>query len=269
MEGPDVNEAPPVVQGLTNIERVVADPLRFKARLEIGDQAYTSLTLRNKAMELWDVIGVASTGAKFAGSAAVASTFFSSSWGGVLSVIGVGTAVTPIGWIIGASVVSGGAYYGLIRLIKRMDDGKVEVIPNFINSPIDVLALGLFDLIAPLCVKVAAADGKVTTEELDVIHEYFVESWGYDPTFVSKGLSVFTDQIDHLSIKDLTEGLRRFTLESKDCNHQKVRERVVLLLREIAEADGQMHEMEELTINHVAECLPKDPWFKLPSWARR
>jgi uncharacterized tellurite resistance protein B-like protein len=257
------------LEDLNSVECVIADPLRFKARLEIGDQVYTSLTLRNKAFELWDVIGVASTGAKFAGSAAVASTFFSSTGGGLLGIIGVGTAVTPIGWIIGASVVSGGAYYGLLRMLKGMDDGKVEVIPTFINTPIDVLAVGLFDLIAPLSLKVATADGKITTEEIDTIKEYFVDGWGYDPDFVSNALPLFSEKIDQLSLKELTEGLRQFTLDSKDCNHRKIRERVVALLREIAEADGHLHEMEELTISHVAECLPKDPWLKLPRWARR
>lgn len=67
---------------LNSVDAVVQDPLRFKARLEIEDQAFTSLTLRNKAFELWDIVGVASTGAKFASSAAVASTFFSSTSGG-------------------------------------------------------------------------------------------------------------------------------------------------------------------------------------------
>lgn len=254
---------------LEGVERVVADPLRFKARLEIGDQVYTTLTLRNKAFEFWDVAGAASAGAKLAGSATIASTFFTSTSGGILGFFGVATAVTPIGWIIGASVVSGGAYFGLIKLLKGMDDGKVEVVPAFINTPIDVLAIGLFDLIAPLSLKVAAADGEVSEDELDVIRSYFTDNWGYDLAFVDTALSLFLDRLDQLTLQELTEGLRRFTLESKDCNHKKVRERVVALLREIAEADGQLHEMELLAINHVAECLPKDPWFKLPSWAKR
>ena len=59
-----------------------------------------------------------------------------------------------------------------------MDDSRVEVIPKFINTPIDVLAIGLFDSIAPLSLKVAAADGKISPEELEVIKSYFVEGWG-------------------------------------------------------------------------------------------
>ncbi|SFE82937.1 tellurite resistance TerB family protein, partial [Shimia marina] len=254
---------------LEGVDKVVSDPLRFKARLEIGEQAYATLTLRNKAFDFWDVAGAASAGAKFAGSATIASTFFTSTSGGLLGFFTTATAVTPIGWIIGASVISGGAYFGLIQLFKSMNDGRVEVIPAFINTPIDVLAIGLFDLIAPLSLKIAAADGEVSEEELDVIRSYFIDNWGYDGAFVDAALSLFLDRLDQLTLQELTEGLRRFTLESKDCNHKKVRERVVALLREIAEADGQLHEMELLAINHVAECLPKDPWFQLPRWAKR
>ncbi len=146
---------------------MVADPLRFKARLEIGENAYTSLTLKNRALEVWDVAGVAFTGATVAKSAVVASTFFSTS-GGFFGLFGVAAAATPVGWVVAASVATGGAYYGVIRLMKGTGD-KVEVIPKFVNTPLDTLAVGFFDLMAPLALKVAAADGDVADEEVEVI----------------------------------------------------------------------------------------------------
>ncbi len=254
---------------LEDVERVVADPLRFKARLEIGEKAYTTLTLRNKAFELWDVAGASAAGAGLAGSATVASTFFGTTTSAVLGVFGIASAVTPIGWVIAASVVSGGAYFGIIRLMKGLDGERVEVIPKFINTPLDVLAVGLFDLMCPLTLKVAAADGKITDEELNIIRSYFIDDWGYDELFVTAAIDVFTRKLDELTLQKLTEGLRKFTLESKDCNHRKVREKVVALLREIANADGQVHEMEELAIQHVADCLPNDPWFQMPQFLQR
>jgi uncharacterized tellurite resistance protein B-like protein len=253
---------------LQDVDCVVADPLRFKARLEIGEKAYQSLTLRNMAFEAWDVAGMAVTGAQVAKSASIAAAFFSTTTGGVFGFFATVTAVTPIGWIIAASVVSGGAYFGVIRLMKGLDGDRVEIVPKFINTPLDVLAVGLFDLIAPLTLKVAAADGKITKEEMDVIRSYFIEDWGYDEQFVTAALLIFMDKLDELTLQKLTEGLRKFTLESKDCNHKKVRERVIVLLREIAMADGQFHEMEELAIQHVADCLPKDPWFRLPKFGK-
>lgn len=253
---------------LNTADRVVADPLRFKARLEIGENAYQTLTLRNSAFELWDVAGIAITGAQVAKSATVATALFSTTTGGLFGFFGAVTAVTPIGWVVAASVVSGGAYFGVIRLMKGLDGDRVEVVPKFINTPLDVLAVGLFDLIAPLSLKVAAADGKITDEEMDVIRSYFIDDWGYDEQFVAAALLIFMERLDELTLQRLTEGLRKFTLESKDCNHKKVREKVNDLLREIATADGQLHEMEELAIQHVADCLPKDPWFRLPKFRK-
>lgn len=259
---------PTAIRAIEAAERVVAEPLKFKARLEIGEKAYTTLTLRNTALELWDVAGVSAAGAKLAGSVAVASTFFGTTTSGIFGFFGVVTAVTPIGWIIAASVVSGGAYFGVIRLMKGLDGNRVEVIPKFINTPLDVLAVGLFDLIAPLTLKIAAADGQITDDERDVIRSYFIDDWGYDETYVTPALSLFEDSLTELTLQELTESLRRFTLESKDCNHKKVREKVIVLLSEIANADGKVHEMEDLAIQYVADCLPKDPWFKLPTFRR-
>lgn len=254
---------------LEDVKRVVADPLRFKARLEIGEGAFTTLTLRNRVMEFWDVAGMAVTGAQVAKSAAVASTFFAGTSSGFLGLFGAATAVTPIGWVVAASVATGGAYYGVMKVMKGFGDDRVDVIPKFINTPLDILAVGLFDLIAPLALKVAAADGEVVQEELEVISSYFVDDWGYDEAFITPAMAQISAKSNELSLEQLTEGLREFTKNSKDCNHKKVREKVIALLREIAEADGEIHEMEALVIQHVAKCLPKDPWLKIPLLKRK
>ncbi|MFW8596147.1 TerB family tellurite resistance protein [Cribrihabitans neustonicus] len=251
---------------LSEVDVVVSDPFRFKARLEIGEKAFQTLTLRNKAFEFWDMAGVAVTGAQVAKSATVASAFFSTTSGGFLGLFATTTAFTPIGWVIAAGLASGGAYYGIVRLMKGLDDDRIDVVPKFINTPLDVLGASLLDLIAPLALKVAAADGKILEEELEVIRSYFVEGWGFNPEYVEIALQIFSAKLDDLSLRDLTEELRKFTLESRDCNHKRVREKIIQLLREVAEADGQIHELEELMIQHVAEFLPKDPWFQMPKF---
>ena len=166
-----------------DVDRIVVEPLKFKAKLAIGEDAYTSLRVKNTVVEVWDVAGVATTAAVVAKSSVVASTFFAPT--GWLAALGIGTAVTPIGWVVAAGVVTGGAWFhqlvdhllqdgfGITRHLKKASASKVTVVPNFINTPLDVLALGLFDLMAPLALKVAEVDGIVDQLRRQQLDDYF------------------------------------------------------------------------------------------------
>lgn len=97
---------------LLNLDRVVADPLRFKRKLKIGAQAFALLRARDSLVAFWDTAGAVTAGAGIAQSSLVATTFFApSALGGALSWIGFGAAAaTPLGWVVAAALVSGGAY---------------------------------------------------------------------------------------------------------------------------------------------------------------
>ena len=112
-----------------DIETIVSEPLNFKARLAIGEDAYAALKLKNTLVQTWDVAGVATTAAVVAKSSAVASTFFAPS--GFLALIGIGTAVTPVGWVIAAGVITGGTWLGITRYLKKASSSRVTVIPKF------------------------------------------------------------------------------------------------------------------------------------------
>jgi hypothetical protein len=83
-------------------EAIVCDPLRFKAKLKIGSNAFSILT---KAENLQDCLHVLTGTA--AGAALAGTTWFGSL--GVLGTLGVslGMVATPIGWISAAGI--GGA----------------------------------------------------------------------------------------------------------------------------------------------------------------
>ncbi len=59
-----------------DIETIVSEPLNFKSKLAIGEDAYTSLKLKNAVFETWEVAGVATTAVVVAKSSAIATTFF-------------------------------------------------------------------------------------------------------------------------------------------------------------------------------------------------
>jgi hypothetical protein len=232
-----------------DIETIVAEPLNFKAKLAIGEDAYTSLKVKNAAFQAWEVAGVATTAVVVAKSSVVASTFFAPT--GFLAAIGIGAAVTPVGWVIAAGVVTGGAWVGITRYLKKASANRVTVIPKFINTPLDVLALGLFDLIAPLALKVAEVEGHIDDGDRRLIHDYFVKEWGYDSRFVGEGIKYTESRIGGFSVKKLAKTLVEFTAANPDCNFKLMSQEILAFLRGINEVDSKIDKREEAEIEKI------------------
>ncbi|MCP4982236.1 MAG: TerB family tellurite resistance protein [Gammaproteobacteria bacterium] len=231
------------------IETIVSSPLNFKAKLAIGEDAYAALKVKNAVVQAWDVAGVATTAAVVAKSSVVASTFFAPS--GLLAAIGIGTAVTPIGWVIAAGVVTGGAWFGITRHLKKASASRVTVVPNFINTPLDVLALGLFDLLVPLALKVAEVDGVIDESKRKLIRDYFVREWGYDPKFVVAGSRYIESTLGGLSIRELAQTIAEFASENRDCNFRMMSREILGFLRKIVEVDGEIDPLDETAIEKI------------------
>ncbi len=249
-----------------DIETIVAEPLNFKAKLAIGEDAYTSLKVKNAAYQAWEVAGVATTAVVVAKSSVVASTFFAPT--GFLAAIGIGTAVTPIGWVIAAGVVTGGAWVGITRYLKKASANRVTVIPKFINTPLDVLALGLFDLLAPLALKVAEVEGRVGDGDRKLIADYFVREWGYDSRFVGEGIKYTESKIAEFSVKDLAKTLVEFTAANPDCNFKLMSEEILVFLRGIVEVDGRVDQRKEAEIDKIEAVFKSANRFSLKKSVR-
>jgi len=240
----------------SSVTQVVADSLRFKRKLGIGEDAYLSLKVGRTIAKIWDVGGVAASGAGVAASSAVAGTFFSST--GVLATLGFGAvAVTPIGWVVAAAVVSGGAYYGVTQAIGRYAGSKVEVIPKFINSPIDQLGAALLDMMGALSIKVAQMDGSIDQSERTAMVDYFVAEWGYDREYAEKALETLEENVLDRSVKAMASAIAKFVRDHPDCNLAAFQSELMVLLREVADADGRMDEREELAIEAIAVAIRK------------
>ena len=227
----------------SDVENIIEDPLKFKARLNIGEDAYTSLKIKNAARDVFDVLGASTAGVAIAQSSIVASTFFAPT--GFWAAIGLGgAAATPIGWIVAAGLLTGGAWVGIAQFIKKTSDSRVTVIPNFINTPIDVLALGLFDLLAPLSYKIADADGNIVKIEENLIRDYFLNEWGYDKDFLDEGLQYVKCNLKNFSIADLSATLSDFASKNPDCNYKYMTNEIISFLEEVMESDGIIDKRE-------------------------
>ena len=244
----------PEIDGFQGIDSIVAEPLKFKVKLAIGEDAYTSLRVKNAVVQVWDVAGVATTAAVVAKSSVVATAFFAPT--GLLAAIGIGAAVTPIGWVVAAGVVSGGAWFGITRHLKKASASKITVVPNFINTPLDVLALGLFDLMVPLALSVAAADGRIDEARRQHIDDYFVGEWGYDANFVDAGIEHIEASLDDLSARehsalDLAQTMAQFASQHRDCNFKMMAQETIDFLRRIMTLDGGLDPRDEQAIVEI------------------
>jgi len=240
----------PIPNWFHDIDTIVSEPLNFKASLAIGEDAFALLKVKNAVVQAWDVAGVATTAAVVTKSSVVASTFFAPT--GFLAAIGIGTAVTPIGWVIAASVVTGGAWMGITRYLKKASANRVTVIPNFINTPLDVLALGLFDMLAPLALKIAEFEGYIDGPDRKLINDYFVKEWGYDPKFVVEGIRYTESKLAEFSIRELAQTLVEFTSGNPDCNFKLMSQEILGFLQKIIEGSASLDVGENLTIKYVA-----------------
>lgn len=239
------------IEEFKHVNKVIANPEKFKIKLGIGSDAYTSLKAGNSVAKLWNVGGAVGTGASVAASNTVASAFFGTFWTGV----GVTTAVTPVGWLIGAALVSGGACYGVARLYRSYSDSRVEEVPKFLNTGLDVLGSSIFDLMGSLALKVAAIDGTIDAEEISAIKEYFCEDWGYDQRYVDQAVKLLWGNIDRTRLADMAASLALFAKNNSDCNFKAMQAEVTKLLIEIAQSDGHLDEREEMAIQLINNSL--------------
>lgn len=247
---------------LESLERVIANELQFKKKLGVGEAAFPTVMIARTAQELAGVATAAATGAGAAASATVAGTFFASGW---MTALGLGAfAVTPIGWVIGAAVVTGGAYYGVTRLIDRYCSSRVDKIPHFLNSNIDILGVAILDALGAVALRVAAADEDVSEHERKALHDYFVDDWGFDGAYARVALRTLEDGMDKT---DLAQCVRRLTdtaMKHPDCSAAKLTEKLEELLKEVAEADGRLCPDERRMMNKVRRLIEAEATAHAP-----
>lgn len=236
------------------VGRVVAEPLKFKAKLDIGEDAFASLQAARLVGDLWQVGTAATAGGLAASSSAVAGTFFGGGW---LAALGIGATVTPVGWVVGAAVASGAACYGVLRLYRGYEGTRVKKVPAFINTPIDVLGAALFDLMASLSIRVAREAEEVDDAERAAIADYFIADWGLDSAYVAAALPIIEQSAEGRSLDEIAEALAIYKRDNPDCNFDTLRAELLAFLTEIAAADGVLHDAELAAIARTDRIFQK------------
>ena len=232
-----------------DVERVITDELRFKLGLGIGEEAYAAFRVGKRLQQIWDIGGVAATGGGVAASSWVAGTFF----GGWLTAIGIGTAVTPIGWVLAAALASGGAYWGALRLLRGYSGERVAVIPKALNSPVDLLGAALLDLMAGLAYAVAPSGSRA-------IFDYFSTDWGYDPAYLARALPLVAQGAARAEPAQIAQAFARFTAQSKDCNAPHMKREMLAALQRIAGAEGRISSPQWVALGEIERAFARKRW---------
>jgi hypothetical protein len=161
------------------VTSVVDNSDKFRRKLNIGSDAFRYLS---KAENLGSFTTALSTGA---GIASISYIGWMASIG-TLGKLGlfIGVMSTPAGWLTAAGI--GGAATVLItrRLFQSVKKEAVTEVPNFINSPLDVLGSAICDLICPILFKIAYADGHIADQEQEKIKGYLINQWGINSGYV-------------------------------------------------------------------------------------
>ena len=237
---------------------VLRDSLAFKAKLGIGERAYAALRKRENLTTISEAVGVGTLASSAAASGVVATTFFSASSGVIgsaLSVIGLGAAATtPVGWVVAAGVLAGGSYLGVSRILERPKDTGLIVIPKYINTPLDTIAVALVELVLPLSLKVADAGGCGSSERA-VIVRHFATEWGYDEGFITNLADTYDQELSAVNTARLVQALIHYVKESPDCDQEAVLNDFIQLLHDVIEADGVVEEKELLMMQYVTDLI--------------
>ena len=237
---------------------ILRDSLAFKAKLGIGEKAYAALRKRENLTTISEAVGVGTLASSAAASGVVATTFFSASssvFGSALSAIGLGAAATtPVGWVVAAGVLAGGGYFGVSRILERPKDTGLIVIPKYINTPLDTIAVALVELVLPLSLKVADVGGCGPSERA-VIVRHFANEWGYDEGFISNLAATYDQELSTVKIARLVQALIQYVKESPDCDQEIVLNDFMRLLRDVIEADGIIEEKELLMMQYLTDLI--------------
>lgn len=254
--------APNVPAAFRNLPRILSDTDQFKRRLAIGADAYATRRAMKSILSMKRTHAAAGAGATFAQSATVAGAFFAPAassnplvWLGIMA---PAAAVTPIGWVVAAALAAGGVCYGVSWWMESAPDGQVDILPRFLNAPIDVLAMRLLDLNAALGSRIAAADGHVATSERRAIRAHFKTEWGYDSDYLDVALPMIEHDARGAEIDAVARAIVDFHATSQDCAGPAMQRELLTFLKRIAAADGVEASEEQAAIATLEQVIAED-----------
>jgi tellurite resistance protein len=228
---------------------VIKSPEKFRSQLQIGSDAFKYLSKAENIGNFTQIIGAGAL-------AGTATSIVSTASLGVLGQIGlaVGVVSTPVGWIALAGAAGILTTYGAKRLFSSAKNEMVTEIPNFINTPLDVIGASICELILPILLKISYADDSFSENERSTIEDYFINKWGVDDLYIKKIIKDIETNIDSFSFDNLAAGLKEIE-STGDCKFDTMSKEILSISNEVLMSDGASHKNEIIEIKKLEKAL--------------
>ena len=199
------------------VDRVIENPLNFKNKLGLGEGALAPTAL--------------------------------------LATLGLSASAAPIGWVIAAGVASGAGFLGISQFLGSGRGEGLDVVPKWINTPLDAMAVALFNFLVPLGLKVAALDDKIHESERRYIINYLVDEWGYSEQFVQSELPKLECNVETFPTVEVVNSLIEYKKSNPNCNFESMANELTGFLKEVTKANGELHDQEVIFIQWLEITL--------------
>lgn len=227
---------------------VIDDEFKFKVMLKIGDEHFSYLNSAKNLVDFGESFLVGGVGGGF-----LATTIYSSSIGfgaQLLAFVGIGS--TPIGWIVGASILGTAGIFGFKKaknkFFSKVESELIIKVPKYLNTPLDLLGLSLATLMLPVSIQMANSDGNFCSIEKEKIKNYFIDIWGFNAEFIDSMIIAQESKIEDFSYKEYMELLETVCSKTSEFKLETLTEEIIDFQREIILMDGIIHPGEEMEL---------------------
>lgn len=229
---------------------IIDAPLQFKAKLNIGEEAYAYLNEAANFIEFSKII----VGGVGGGSV------FTLAWLATLGPIAklallVGFTSTPVGWIAGAGALSAVLAYGLMQAKGKAKEATTITIPNYLNTPLDLLGQTVLSLILPATVKMALVNGRLCEKERKVLSDYLAQEWGFNRDFIANAITEQERLIADFDYEQYRQLLIASTCTDTEIKYDVIKEELLTILTEVMKADGNISPEEEKELEKLSNII--------------
>jgi tellurite resistance protein len=237
------------------ITSVVEDSDKFRRKLNIGSDAFKYLS---NAENLGSFTTALSTGVGIA-----SLTYFG--WIASIGTLGqlgllVGVMSTPAGWFAAAGAGCAATVLLTRRIFQSVKKEAVTEVPNFINSPLDILGSSICSFMCPILLKIAYADGHFTNHEHEKIKGYFIDQWGINSNYVDALLKCDETTLRNFEWDGLRTALKEIE-KTGDLKYSAMASEIIITASEVMACDGEFHPQEKIEIDRLRKELSEESIF--------